>query len=90
MSKELFPPIGQERDQREKYWSECTELEKLERMRNVVKALEGQLARATARIELLEQHTHADGKLCVPINSRETSYIGGARVLKNDPEREYF
>lgn len=60
---------------REKFWIECTPDEKLERMRQIIKGLQGQVMEIRDYVEALMEHRHAptDGSLLRP--------IGGSRVL---------
>jgi len=55
---------------REKYWEECSIEEKIERTRDQVKNLQSVIDRALGQIELLNEHSHQEGKLTVPLGFR--------------------
>jgi hypothetical protein len=51
----------------EKYWSELTTEEKVERMRNEVRSLQTQVKCYGKMIDLFFHHLHQDGKITIPI-----------------------
>lgn len=70
------------RPQREKYWSELQESEKIERMRQQVKQLQGTLDRAMTLITKLTRHKHIDDRVVLieDLNGGEVcgyGYYGG-------------
>ena len=56
---------------REKYWSELTTEEKVERMRNEVQSLQTQIARHGKMINHFFNHLHQDGKITIPIERHD-------------------
>lgn len=59
---------------REKYWTELTADEKIERMRQVFKAKEDLIRRLESRVEKLLIHSHSDGQISVPL--RDNVFFG--------------
>lgn len=57
--------------QREKYWNERDNEEKLDALRDQVQQLTYQLGQVSGIVETLLHHTHADGKIVAPIERRE-------------------
>lgn len=66
---------------REKYWEECNEAEKFERMRDVVKQQANTIERLLNDVNLLRMHQHAqDGRLLVPPDAlSQNSALGRVR-----------
>lgn len=73
---------------REKYWSELTDAEKIERCRQVIHGLQNEVRFLSSRLETLEDHAHIDGK----IYTRRQGYgfaAEGPRI-KNPKDDEVF
>ena len=56
---------------REKHWSEIDDTEKIERMRTVVKTQGEALANIRNQLWDLQEHSHAEGKLVISLNSQQ-------------------
>lgn len=83
---------------REKYWSELTADEKIERMRQQVKHIQGRCAECTKKLRnaqsLFQYHQHGpDGAILVSLNAEriefETDY-GGLEKRSENPDEVYF
>jgi hypothetical protein len=57
--------------QREKYWNERNNEEKLDALRDQVQQLTYQLGQVCGIVETLLHHSHANGKIVAPIERRE-------------------
>jgi hypothetical protein len=57
--------------QRDKYWSERNVDEKLTALRDQIQQLTYQIGHVCLLVERLMTHSHADGKIVAPIESRE-------------------
>lgn len=55
--------MNEQLSQREKYWSEITDPEKVERIRQVIKVLQGELNFLRSRLSSLEDHAHIGEKI---------------------------
>lgn len=92
---------------REKYWSELSETEKIERIRTILKAkerFENEMRQLQGIVQDLRReianHTHSDGKVCVPMSEYPKTPIGlggvatlGSSKLHNPdqkPDEVYF
>jgi len=56
---------------REKYWSELDDSEKITRTREVVKQQGEALANIRKQLCDLREHSHAEGKMVVPLDNRQ-------------------
>ena len=66
MEKELS--VEKDRPCREKYWSELSIEEKIERTRNQVKSLQSQIGHLDQKIDQLLEHAHFDGKIVITLD----------------------
>jgi hypothetical protein len=75
---------------REKYWKELDESKKIERMREVVKSLQGDVTYLRSVLESLERHQHLEGKIVIALHDGRPSgrSIGGR--IPNLPDEVYF
>jgi hypothetical protein len=75
---------------REKYWSELTDSERIERMRQEVKRCQQDIAMLIRAVIKLERHEHKpDGTLMVPYNENGLGYPC-PEIIKSDLGKEYF
>lgn len=72
--------------QRDKYWNERNNEEKLDALRDQVQQLTYQLDRVCAVVETLLHHSHADGKIVAPIEhpQRHESYTPNSLRFNHD------
>jgi archaellum component FlaC len=80
-------------ESREKYWSELTTDEKVERMRDQVKSLIRIVDRLNYKLNLLFRHSHHDheGRVTIPIDEcREAIGAIGGRVKPENKDDVYF
>ena len=80
MKKELTENLPS----REKYWSEIDVEEKTERLRWEVKKMQKNLSECLKRFGLLEEHSHGDSGLLMPLKKHFQSENYGTRRLKTD------
>jgi hypothetical protein len=76
--------------QREKYWSELEDAEKIERMREEVKKLERVAMSLSNKISKWQRHSHQDNKIVIPL---EQDYPPGGITTSRkplDPDKVYF
>jgi hypothetical protein len=74
---------------RMKYWSELGDSEKIERMRETVHKLLARNDELEKKVRKLEEHSHQDGKIVVPLtNPFGMSDISAGYRLKS--EEVYF
>ena len=69
-----FIPKGTEH--REKYWSELSDPEKIERLRDVIKNLERAIEKMASYLDKLVGHQHLDGRLYKPIEHPNAESYG--------------
>lgn len=79
MQKEL-------KESREKYWSEIDVEEKTERLRSEVKKIQKNLSECLKRLGQLEEHSHGESGLVIPLKKQYRSESYGTRRLKKDDE----
>jgi hypothetical protein len=78
-------------ESREKYWSELTTDEKVERMREQVKNLIRIVDRLDYKLNLLLRHSHHEGGVTIPIDEcREAIGAIGGRVKPENKDDVYF
>jgi hypothetical protein len=79
-------------ESREKYWSELTTDEKVERMRNEVKDLIRLVVQLDYRLRLLFRHSHSEGRITAPIDEIRAEVIGsmGGEVEPSMNDDVYF
>lgn len=72
--------------QREKFWNERNNEEKLDALRDQVQHLTYQLGQVCGMVETLLRHSHADGKIVAPIERRQRheSYIPNSLRFNHD------
>ena len=72
--------------QREKFWNERNNEEKLDALRDQVQHLTYQLGQVCGMVETLLHHSHADGKIVAPIEHRQRheSYIPNSLRVNHD------
>ncbi len=73
---------------REKYWSELSDGKKIERMREQVKSLQGEIKQLRKSVFRLLIHKHLDGEIVTPVDNREVGFED-VRRLPN-PNEVYF
>ena len=61
-----------------KAWTELTIVEQIDRLREIVKQDQCSLAALRERLDRLEEHTHADGKLLGPLLIYRGQNIGAS------------
>lgn len=83
--------------QREKYWSELTDTEKIERCRQEIKSLSSNLSsslrRIEAKIDMLMEHRHLpDGQVVKKIDKYDylNKDYGAEKATPRIPGQEYF
>lgn len=77
-------------NEREKYWSELSAVEKLERIRDVVKGYRGRVEDHEELLVLLMRHKHLKESDGVVVEILEHRISGSAKALKIDPDKEWF
>ena len=80
---------NQKMSSREKYWKELTIEGKIERMREIVKRLQGENGFLQNRIHSFENHQHLGDKIVVPI-SRSGGMIEGQAHRGKVNDEVYF
>ena len=82
--------IGSLCPQREKYWKELTDTEKIERLRIVLKRKENKIDSLESMIykltRLFEEHIHLDGKLVMSIYARNLDPGQGKAYVSKEQE----
>jgi len=74
---------------REKYWSELSIEEKIERMRSVIKGADDSIRSIRSTLDRLEQHSHRDdGTIVVPFHDGRTQ--GMVHMGRTEPGKEWF
>lgn len=81
--------------QREKYWVELTEIEKIERMRDIVKKMQEQNNNLQNQVYSLQgqlrEHEHINGKIYMPITrGGDLCGVTGIGRINQDPRKSYF
>ena len=76
---------------REKWWSELTSDEKIERMRQVLKNIQTDLQFFHGRVENLMRHDHSNQKIVVPLEERGYGAVNVGRSLQGEkPDDVWF
>jgi len=76
---------------RQKYWSELTAEEKLERMRGILKNAIGELNHVRQELLRLRKHQHSQVPNATLLFPDETGYFGQEELKRaSDPDREWF
>ena len=71
---------------REKYWSEINVEEKTERLRWEVKKMQRNLSKCLKRLGQLEEHSHGELGLLIPLKKHYQSENYGTGRLKTDDD----
>lgn len=64
------------RVKRQKYWKELKQIEKIERMREIIKQMENSISLVSNRSRRMEQHTH--NKEGEAVEVKKFGYLGGS------------
>ena len=75
---------------REKYWSEVTIEEKIERTRREVKSLQSQINFVSRKVDQLLEHFHAEGKIIIPLNRYDDNPKEESRSRGIGKDEVYF
>ncbi len=79
---------------RQKFWSELTIEEKVERMREVMKQKDQMISELWRVVEQLKVHTHAhhDGRILYDLGQRGYGMLSGEQWLRQDKKHDevYF
>lgn len=81
--------MGLDQCSREKYWKELTVGEKVERMREVIKAISNDMQATKRILYKMEKHSHQDNKLVIPFKDDRCGGTIGHR-LGQKPDEVYF
>lgn len=71
---------------RQQGWDDLPVIEKIERMRQIVKRIDYSVSELRQRIDKLEKHSHQDGKIVIPLAQE----YGGAIGAKMPEGKVYF
>lgn len=71
---------------REKYWSELTEAEKVERMRSEVKRMSYAVMRLNRAVDNLLNHTHVGEMVYMPLRERYGDVEAESPSIRNKDE----
>ncbi len=71
---------------REKYWSELTADEKIERQRRVIKANAVEIRRLSDNVRDLLRHRHLDNEIVVELRSFRNDVACGQPIMANNDD----
>lgn len=70
-----------------KKWDECTDAERITKLREEARQMQYTVNRVAAleeKVRVLELHTHADGKVVVPVNTNPNGGLLGGVSRQNN------
>lgn len=76
---------------REKYWSECDDATKIERMRGQVRRLQQEVSMLNKFVRYLQNHSHTpDGSVVIPMSMRDEPCLNEYHVSQGDKREEVY